>query len=102
MRALVARRGSGESRRSNQERVEKNKMRGVPYPGYFAKCAEAIDFKRVGRNSCLKVWRKCAKGIGSKGVRRKTGSRAGGVPQIHSGCKGGSSARMSFSIHGGG
>jgi hypothetical protein len=28
---------------------------GVPYPGYFAKCAEAPDFKRVGGNSCLKV-----------------------------------------------
>ena len=29
--------------------------RGVPYPGYFAKCAEAIDFKYVGGNACLKV-----------------------------------------------
>jgi hypothetical protein len=28
---------------------------GVPYPGYFAKCAEALEFKRVGGNSCLKV-----------------------------------------------
>jgi hypothetical protein len=28
---------------------------GVPYPGYFAKCAEAVGFKRVGRNTCLKV-----------------------------------------------
>jgi hypothetical protein len=45
----------GKSRRSNQERVEKKRGRGVPYPGYFAKCAEAIHFKRVGRNTCLKV-----------------------------------------------
>jgi len=28
---------------------------GVPYPGYFAKCAEALEFKRVGGNSCFQV-----------------------------------------------
>ena len=28
---------------------------GVPYPEYSAKSAEAIDFKRVGRNIWLKV-----------------------------------------------
>jgi hypothetical protein len=29
--------------------------RGVPYPGYFVKCAEALDFKRVGGNSWFQV-----------------------------------------------
>jgi hypothetical protein len=28
---------------------------GVPYPGYFAKCAEALEFKRVGGNICSQV-----------------------------------------------
>jgi hypothetical protein len=45
----------GKSRRWNQVAVEKNRGRGVPYPGYFAKCAEALDFKKVGGNTCLKV-----------------------------------------------
>jgi hypothetical protein len=30
-------------------------VRGIPYPGYFAKCAEAHDFKRVEGNSCFQV-----------------------------------------------
>jgi hypothetical protein len=35
--------------------VNKIEGEGVPYPGYFAKCAEAVDCKRVEENSCLKV-----------------------------------------------
>jgi hypothetical protein len=42
---------------SSQEKAQFQRLceRGVPYPGYFAKCAEAFDFKGVGGNSCFQV-----------------------------------------------
>jgi hypothetical protein len=67
----------GKSRRSNRVTVEKNGGRGVPYPGYFAKCAEALEFTRVGGNTCLKVWGKSAEREGSKGVKVNRGCKAG-------------------------
>jgi hypothetical protein len=67
----------GKSRRSNRVAVEKNWGRGVPYPGYFAKCAEALDFKRLARNICFRLRSKCAEGEGSKGVRGNRGCKGG-------------------------
>jgi hypothetical protein len=72
--------------------VEKKGGRRVPYPGYFAECAETIDFTRVGGNSYLKVWGKCAEGIGTEGLRRNWKALGGRMDGV--------SARISFAIHG--
>jgi hypothetical protein len=79
--------------------ADKRKGRGVPYPGYFAKCTEAIDCKRVRGNSCFQVCSKCAERIGSKGVRRNTGGRVGDVSQIHAGYESRTSARLELGKH---
>jgi hypothetical protein len=55
-----------------QRKSREKEREGVPYPGYFAKCAEAIDSKRVGGNSWFQVCGKCAEGVGRKAVRGRT------------------------------
>jgi len=58
--------GAGQERKIEEigPRTGREKERErVPYPGYFAKWAEALDCKRVGGNRCFQVWCKCAEGI---------------------------------------
>jgi hypothetical protein len=50
-----------------EETAQENRARGVPYPGYFAKCTEVVDCKRVRGTWCLKVCAKCAEDDETKG-----------------------------------
>jgi len=84
MRNSCARRAQREGRRlrrSNQERVEKRTGRGVPYPGYFAKCAERFDWKGVARIPLLGSGQSVRNLLRAKSLKEMQCSECGARPE---------------------